>query len=103
MSKYELSPEQMIDILCELEDLGFTDAHFQLVHHALGYTPTIRGKPYGMIEYCLKTKSFRQGHENQRTLRRLIMIRDGYLCGNRSFDELVRKANREIPPLSSRS
>ena len=96
-------PAERIDLLNQLESLGFDDPAFATLHHfrANGGVCTIESHR----RYCNEHSVFQEGRQNARTQHRLKLVLDsynegGYQSGKPSvFLALAEAAYAELPPL----
>lgn len=99
-------PEHTIELLDQLEELGFTDASFGLVHH-LTRKGTKRETTRGMRRYCeTRPADFQPDGNNDRLRRRLEFVLHSYRevfglpAGKTAvFDALADAAYLGIPPV----
>ena len=96
------NPKRSVELLNQLETLGFTDEAFALLHHS-----RVRGRRDTIVShrsYCEKHSLFQRDGDNERTQRRLEFVLRRYLHGGGSdcrsdiFVELANRAFGEIPP-----
>jgi hypothetical protein len=96
------SPERTIELLDQLEALGFDDQAFARLHHfrLKGRRPTISAHRL----YCDATSSFQDAGENELVQRRLELVLKAYRSGvfksgrPEVFGALADAAFHELPP-----
>lgn len=92
-------PQRTIQLLDQLEALGFTDDDFAIVHHSAS-GETI----HGMRVYCEQTTQFQQGGTNEKVRERLEFVlaafkggRYGHPARAGVFEHICEAAVRQIP------
>ena len=90
------NPKKTIDLLDQLKTLGFTDGHFDIVHHLKDESIESHKK------YCENlTGVFKAGGTNEQVQRRLQIILNSYVSGEFTkqevFSYLARASVVEIP------
>jgi hypothetical protein len=103
-------PRRTIELLDELERLGFDDAAFQRLHHFWQRPPGDPGRHPTINDhrgYCVRTQSFQAGQNNARLQRRLEMVLDWYRHNQPTyparFTELADVSVRSVPFLPLRT
>jgi hypothetical protein len=98
-------PRRSIEILDQLEAIGFTNEAYQLLHHSRtrGWKDTISRHR----AYCEKVSSFQRDGDAERDQRRLEFVLEKYLAGgypagrSEIFETLANRAFEEIPPFKA--
>ena len=96
------SPQRTLDLLDELEALGFDDSAFAKLHHfrLMGVSDTIQKHR----DYCKTQNNLRSNDSNEEVQRRLQMVLKAYKAGGFSscrpevFMALAEAAFVELPP-----
>jgi len=92
-------PKHTLKLLHELENLGFDDEAFALVHHMGHRGQTIKRHR----RYCEKTRKFVQGSSNTQVQRRLEFVFSAFKGGSLSvgsselFCKLAEDARTKFP------
>jgi hypothetical protein len=95
-----MNPQDTLNLLDELQTLGFDDSAFALLHHFRE-----RGEPHTIAAhrgYCERTGEFRADFNNERTQRRLEFVLREYRSAGATaspalFSELAERAWAAIP------
>ena len=99
------NPKRSLELLDQLEALGFTDEAFQLLHHSRtrGWRDTIARHR----SYCKKVSTFQRDGDAERDQRRLEFVLQEYKAGafkpgrTDVFAALAERAFQTIPPFKT--
>lgn len=100
-----MNPKRSLELLDQLEELGFNDEAFARLHHFR--LKNRRDYISAHRRYCEKITSFKDDGENEGVQRRLARVLHAYRAGSfksndpRVFAALADAAFYEIPPLAA--